>query len=369
MTMDASLSEVEHLSSQLFKEELPVTYHTLSRNLGIHTTSAKTILSEFYDKNKDKVSASFIITGKSETGPLIKLSASETKLVEDIKKFLSVNTVHVYCLTPKQNEYTTYSIAFEELKFPTVFDKAQDYYKNGMIRGPEVKEMVRPSAVAPVREAIKSEPASRATTTPATSKPKVKSAGLTSGYVSRKQAAKPATTLSNYKSRKEENTATKRQAESTGAYQYKSRKTEAKTPKERVIVSSVDDGDVAIEDSPAQKADSEALAKMFDDFSDFEEDEAEAAAEKGEPDEQISAPEPEIEETKPSTVEEMFVPEEEEVEENPSSESLAASEPPKEDTVDDDGFVVTYRKPKANQKTAPGDGKKKQASLMSFFSK
>ena len=84
MTMSASQSEVEYLASTLIKNEQPVTYQSLSRELGVHVNHAKLVLSEFYEKNKDKLTASFVITGRNSNRTLIKLSRNEETLENDV---------------------------------------------------------------------------------------------------------------------------------------------------------------------------------------------------------------------------------------------------------------------------------------------
>ena len=116
MTMDASSEQVEYLSSILLKHNTPVTYHTLARELKIHQNNAKNVLHEFYAANGDKILASFIITGKSESGTLIKLCKDESSLELDIKLFEDIHSIHVYSLQTKESHMGNESIVLEELK-------------------------------------------------------------------------------------------------------------------------------------------------------------------------------------------------------------------------------------------------------------
>ncbi|KAG2735233.1 hypothetical protein G9P44_001447 [Scheffersomyces stipitis] len=392
MTMSASQSEVEYLASTLIKNEQPVTYQSLSRELGVHVNHAKLVLSEFYEKNKDKLTASFVITGRNSNRTLIKLSRNEETLENDVAQFDRVTTIHIYCVHSKQVIFSNNEIAFEELKHPIDSSKTEIYIKNGLIKGPTVKEVEKSTLPipTPTKTSATRPPASVPTSTAA--KP-AKSAGITSSYVSRKQAAndKKVNTLSNYTSRKEESKRKPVEQASSG-YQYKSRKLDTKTPKERVIVSNHGpDDDVEAEDDfvPTSKSASKKgdLEKLFEDeFSDFEDDSV-------------------LDNAEPIAVDDNIVNEVEKLEVNDETasqtspqitsrqqstepESLPEKEEEEEITqeVDEDGYIVTSKKarpsavkPAAKRTFSPASsaakkakatsGKKTQTNLMSFFGK
>ncbi|KAK6454115.1 DNA polymerase subunit Cdc27 [Scheffersomyces xylosifermentans] len=397
MTMSASQREVEYLATQIIKEEKPVTLQSFSRELDVHVHHSKEVLLEYYQKNKDKVTASFIITGKSSKGIVVKLSHSESDLEQDLANFTEIHTIHVYCLHLKKISLTNSELAFEELKHPVDASRREEYFKNGLIKGPVVKAVkLQPGAQPIAKRDAPARTSTKAATPPVEAKP-VKSAGLTSSYVSRKQNNDKGTgkvnTLSNYTSRKGEakTIPTKRASEeSSTGYQYKSRKQDAKQPKERIIVSNSNDieEDFEMEDEdsvPAKpiKSNSTDLEKLFDDdnFSDIDVDEKEKTEE-------------------PATVIEEQSTKETKESEDVSSKAISeepvqtitetASEEPEEETIqeiDEDGYITTIKKsnappkpsrpaarakPAAETKVAPKkktDGKKKQSSLMNFFPK
>lgn len=421
MTMDASSDEVDYLTSHIISSKEPVTYHTLSRELKIHSDYAKRILYDFYKSNKDKLTASFIITGKDQLGKtLVKLSGNENLLANDMTVYSKINTIHVYCVLLKESPTTNFDISSLELKYTVDHSSIEEYVKTGLIKGPE---LVKANTLAP---ASRSKPApvevksdsSRASTPSSSSKP-AKTATLSSGYVSRKASnnSSPATAtksahsslLSHYVSRKAQAAEPKPPAKRTNTeatgYVYQSRKAQKKEPKERVVISNVDDDN---EDNdakndkyakPPSKFTTSELENLFlDDFSEDEEAN-DTVQDKPEDEPIIIANEPEKEEPQdilPAVVEER--------EKSPSvdiTKSLSTkkatpevesakeveTEAPRETTVDEDGYITSYRAKKPETKPAPkttpdrsrsssntpsskkkSDNKsKKQTSLMNFF--
>ncbi|RCK56189.1 hypothetical protein Cantr_05436 [Candida viswanathii] len=416
MTMTASQNEVEYLASEIVTNLKPVTYHKFSRHLSIPVARAKESLLEYYEKNKDSLTASFIITGNSKSGKLVKLS-KEGDLESDLKNFDSVNCVHIYSVHQKLSEFTTTDIAREELKYPSSFDNVAEYEKNGIIKGPKIKVLVPGEAsttpVAAVAAPKKDKP--KQTTEQKKDEPKKAApttSSLTSSYVSRKKAKnQPALPLKgltlNYVSRKGEPSSPTKRASTElerPSYSYKSRKTEAKAPKERIIVShDAGDHEGEEEDDEPVKATSAThtsdLQRMFDNddfsFSDDNEETAKAQAE------ELKS---EIDVADEDSIEEVTPPKEREPVEEPSlfikddneeEEAAAAAPEEKEEKPlfiqekDDDGYIVTRKAkpvtkpPKAkkpaltlssNEASKPltgskKDGKKKQASLLDFFGK
>lgn len=365
MTMDASSSEVEYLSSTLLKSKTPITYYMLSRSLKIHQNSAKHILHEFYSSNKDKVLASFIISGKSNSGQLIKLCKDEKDLEADMKLFEAINTIHVYCLHAKGTQTTNEDVVIEELKYRVDHSKADDYFKTGMIKGPdlEIVDIQKPLPVV----ATKSTPSPA----PSEEKAKPKSSGLSSGYVSRKAAntanrpAKRSSTdlISNFASRKSESSNKPSKRSSTDpsptGYQYKSRKLEKQQPKERVVMSNADDQDDNDEVLSTKQEEKKPLSNLnnlfMDDFSDDSDHEQNKDTEEAEEPIVISEPEKES-----STNTKKLVPDE--PKQIPQAEPVKA----KEDAVDNDGYLTSFKtnNPVKNTKS---EKKKGQASLMNFF--
>ncbi|CAI5757811.1 unnamed protein product [Candida verbasci] len=384
----SAMKEIEYLSTELIKNSKPVTYHKFSRELNLSINKSKEILYDYYQKNKLKLTASFIITGlDKEDKRAIKLCSDESQLDENVAKFKSVSVIHVYCLISKDIQLTNSEIAAEEVKYKSDLSLIKTYEKNGIIIGPEIKqEIIKKIDIkqptAPVIEIKKEQP-----------KKEIKSNRLSSGYVSRKvSAAKPS--LSNhYKSRKpsaESASSIPAKRPSTESskptLQYKSRKTEQKKPKDRIIVD--DNQDDEMEESEveqkATRTSTNDLAKMFEDEETFEftdDDEKEQQPPK------LESKKEEIpEDVEMNDVEEeddqLFVTEEEEEE-----ETAQPKEPEMTKEVDEDGYITVRRKPnpvtKPQSKRPPpkksnkpvnvtkksDTNNKKQASLMNFFSK
>ena len=391
MTMEAPPNEIEYLSKQIIINDKPVTYHTLSREQDIHVNHAKKILLEFYHKNRDKVKASFVITGTYEEKTLIKFAPNEIILQEWVSKYEKIHTIQIYSLS--RSEVSGEELAMEDLKFPIMYEKVAQYVKNGMIKGPEFKMDV----VEQKREAPKTVRDTKPIKT-VKEEPKLVNAGLSSSYISRKAKPERTNTLSNYTSRKDENSKKRVQPTSTG-YQYKSRKLETKAPKERVVIADANDEVAEEEPTRPTKISSSELDKMFeDDFSDEEDTngtpkETIQEIPKGseeKPEESNEEPQESNEEPQESNEEPQEISNKIPQDSNPEEPMFVEEEPPSpppivEDTIDEDGFITTYRKapaastkpverkkptPTSKPKTAinkKNDGKKMQSSLMGFF--
>ena len=234
MTMSSSADEIEYLATEIITNSKPVSYHKFSRQLNIHVSKAKATLLEYY-QNRNDLTATFIVTGSNDNGKLIKLS-NEDDLESDLKKFTTVHCVHVYSVHKKLIQFSNNELALEELKHPSSLNKISEYEKNGIIIGPKLKSHPCKYPSSPV----KPEPSHKNKPT----EEKKSSSSLLSSYVSRKQEKKQqdtrSGTLSNYVSRKTEPTIPSKRSNTEPAtkptYQYKSRKLEAKAPKERVII-------------------------------------------------------------------------------------------------------------------------------------
>ncbi|CAK9438484.1 uncharacterized protein LODBEIA_P27080 [Lodderomyces beijingensis] len=420
--MEAPAEEIEYLANEVITNSKSISYRAFSRSLSIPLVRAKTTLYEFYRKNKDTLSASFVICGVDQNGTkCVKYCQDEYMIDHSMRQFSEISTVHVYGVQKKDLMFTLNDIALEELKIRSHLSKIAEYEKNGIIIGPKISE----AAVhdIPVSSPIKtSTPVSRSSgrdkTQDSKTSPK-RNAGLSSSYVSRKQQNQPAAKKGggglSYTSRKTESvTPLKRSntepAKPAGSYQYKSRKAEKTQPKERIIVGSHNDAmDVAEGDEDLQ-ADTRPpptsnLDEMFDDdddgefeFSDDTKDEGgndndsdneekqESGAESHsakEEEEEVKGEEQEQEQEDEQEEAQLFV-------EDPDEKEAGGEQAEEEvvEEVDDEGYTVTKRKPrpvtrpnaakrKAVNKVAPAkvanksnDGKKKtQSSLMSFFGK
>lgn len=416
MTMEASSNEVEFLAGQTIQAKQPVTYRVLARELELHVDHAKRVLFEFYKANRDKLTASFIITGTNESGILIKLSASEEDVASDSKAFTTVNTVHIYCVHLKQ-KVSEEEISAIELKYSVDLTKVDEFVKRGLIEGPK---LTIAALAPPIRKPTQSKatPPSVKKETDKLPETKTPKSSLSSGYVSRKATVTPTSKkqgglLSMYTSRKGEKPVyTSRKNEEKkkepSVYQYQSRKAEKDEPKERVVISSIDD-EVDEKERKAKESQMKELENLFvDDFTDDDEESVQDVLPKDAPEKKaegtsaeeaatpITESETPIAET---SAEESLAPEkvlekaeetpvaeaEETPEEQPETKSLEQSEPTEETVIDEDGFITTYRKkPPASaprKRSAPvssssakrgrpdAKGSKKQASLMSFFQK
>lgn len=384
MTMEAPPNEIEYLSKQIIINDKPVTYHTLAREQDIHVNHAKKILLEFYHKNQDKVKASFVITGTYEGKTLIKFAANESILQEWVNKYEKIHTIQIYSLS--RSEVSGEELAMEDLKFPIVYEKVGQYVTNGMIKGPEFKMDVVEQKRDVVEHKIEAPKTVRDTKPTKTVKeePKLVNAGLSSSYISRKAKPERTNTLSNYTSRKDENSKKRVQPTSTG-YQYKSRKLETKAPKERVVIADANDDVVEEESRRPTKISTSELDKMFED--EFSDEEDTSGTPKETPQEK---PKESEEEPKESNEEPQEISSKIPQDTNPEEPMFVEEEPPSpppivEDTIDEDGFITTYRKapaastkPVERKKPAPtskpktainkkNDGKKMQSSLKDFL--
>lgn len=390
MTTDASADQAEYLSTLLLEEKGFTTYRTAARALKVHPDTAKQLLYDFYDRNRDHLSASFVTTGRTENGVLVRLS-SEKDLQSVIVDFAIVHTSHVYSLVSKKATVSNFDVSLLELNNPVDHANLDWHHKNGLIRGPELRAGAKAASRAPPSN------------TTSTKSP----AGVS--YTPRKQAekedntpkapapaAKPKSDLSSrYVSRKAEKKETQaKKSDQKPAFQYKSRKNEPPKVKERVVISENAHDDEMETDEPAvPKATSSELQNLFlDNLSDFSDDDK--PIDKDEP---VIVPDNDEDaaeelETKPATSEEASEPSRSILTQLPtkSSEQPEPEEalPPQENTVDEDGYITSFSKrpgpaeprkaekkqrtvpePKQSDQNKPKDGKKKQTSLMNFFQK
>lgn len=396
MTMDFSEKEVEYVFEAM--EKRPITYHTISRDLKLSMNKSKHLLAQCYQTNKKRVCACFIATGTRGESIVIHRFETENDLNENLAlTFDKVHTIQIYGLQLEQNNISPVETALEELRNPTNLSEVATYHELGLIKGPVLSKSARailPLTVKPEAKAVNvpKPPQSKTTVESSTNK---RSGPV---YQSRKTPVKPP---SGNVLRKEmrTNAAIKRAAESKPAYQYKSRKLEQTEPKERVVVADHEEvepeSDVGLKSAGPMVADNSKLESLFldDDFTDDESD----LKTKELPVEEESQPiavvndDPESQDAEPISA--PTVPEDSifrSFTSNSTGRSSATPEPssvtPKETTVDNDGYFTLYKQtetaqpkksaPKLNKleavktnKSAKNDGKKKQASLMSFFGK
>lgn len=363
MTMDITKDEVEYLSSAL--ETHVVTYHSAARELNIHVSRSKEMLFAYYKANKGKLTASFIATGTRGSSTVVKLAKTEADLAELSASLDKINTVHVYGVSLAENSFSPAEIALEELQHPTDHAKIDSYHELGLTKGPALVVCGKRTVTVPVPKA---EPKK-------VDKEPVK-------YQLRKEATKPSM-ISNYVSRKgEKSIPAKREAEKP-AYQYKSRKIEKAQPKERVVISSMEEEPEATVES-ASKATGDVKNLFLDDLSDFSDDNA---PEVDEPIAVEESTEPvELKTTAPLVPEDSILRSLTSASATSLAHATPAPEEKPETTIDEDGYITSYRKeaikepkkdtrkaaadvaPKAAKSKKP-DGQKKQASLMSFFGK
>lgn len=397
MTMDISPDAVEYVSQAL--QNGPVTFSGVSTDLNIHLTKSKQLLYQYYLANSSSVSASFIATGMLQGNYLVKLLHGEEDAKNAAHHFDKLDGVQIYSLALASNSFSDHDIAIYEMKHATDFAKLGEKYLLGSIKGPELTPATpmakkAPEPVARPPAASRSEPVQKLKTDEAPPKKKLE-------YTSRKE--KPATSLlSRYVSRKGEKRANELPDPKPAkpAYQYKSRKTEQNQPKERVVISHVEpdhDMEVDVEPPVPSHAPKSDLNQLFlDDLSDFDDDTMDVEAEQPivvELVEPAQEPDPNtaIVESKvtPHIPEDSVLRSITSKQSEPEAELIQEAEVP-ETTIDEDGYITTYRakptpkptpKPAtseravaaAKKRTEPEkkktDGKKKQASLMSFFGK
>lgn len=383
MTMDVLREHVEYLATRL--RDNVVTYKTASRDLDLHVSRSKQLLWSYYLANRSRTNASFIVSGTHNSGTKITYYDTQSELETRVHdEFDDVACVHVYSLTLSEASLSLPQVALEELKQPC--GEVANLWQLGFTKGP-AKIAVGKVPLAAVHAAPK--PVTVTEHKPE-AKPEVKAS----------QKAKTPSIASKYVSRKSENkdAVPKKRgvAQAPQTYQYKSRKTETKPVKERVVMSTGDDGgsDDADPAKAATRAPTTDLNQLFlDDMSDFSEDGNNQA-----PVHEIAEPiavehaesDHEDQTTETETIEKKSGPLDGLASSNLPSPAPPPREAPREPTVDEDGYITTYRaseaKPEAAQteqksRTPPvapkrvlkppkkGDGKKKQASLMSFFGK
>lgn len=401
--MDFSEKEVEYLAINL--ETRPVTYHAVSRDLGLPVHRSKKLLAEYYKSSKESLCATFVATGSRSDVTLIRKFQSEVELEKTLPlAFDEVSSVHIYCLRNAKNTFTSVDIALEELNHPANLQELTRYYELGLIKGPALVKSsgLKQRAQIKVEKASNSISSNNNSSGGSNKTVNEPSSKLPLVYRSSKPAVSAPTKpslLSNYVSRKGESTAPKKRVskEEKTPYQYKSRKTEKAEPKERVVIANVGDEDHDSETKRIDVQSSLTLNSNLNDLfldDDFTDDEA---------DTNMKEPSPEVE-SQPIEVDHDCPDEDELVavqapqlpqnsilrtmsaalDGSGSVESDQTRSVPRETTVDEDGYFTSYKqaepepkkpilkRPQPEPKKASsnkGDSKKKQASLMSFFGK
>lgn len=383
--MDISKDDVEYLSSAL--ESHVVTYHTAARDLNIHVSKAKQMLLDYYNLNKERVTASYVVTGTRLGNTVVRVFQNETEFNSQAALLDSIRTVHVYCLA--LNNIVHSEVALEELRHPVDLADLPRYYALGLTKGTELDKVeVRGKPAPPKQQSEKQKPQTEKPQTEAPKpEPKLE-------YRSRKEKPKQPTPISNYVSRKGESKLTvpaKRASDSKPAYQYKSRKAEQSQPKERVVISSMEEeeppAEIAAETAPAA-AKSDLNNLFLDDLSDFSDDTKDDAeepivVENKDHDAVAGTANDKSASVAPQVPEDLILRSLASSKKSASPTPQKSPTPPSQTSVDDDGYITTYRAkdPAPKKALAPPrdavevakakktDGKKKQASLMSFFDK
>lgn len=362
--MDADPKSVEYLSSVLFEAKKPITYVGFSRTRHLHVNRAKVILYEFYKANSERLQGTFIVTGVAKDGStLIRYAKTENSLAETTKLFETVHTIHIYLVSSKNLRLTTTDIALEDTKHRIDHQNIEEYEKLGLIRGPKL--VVTAAKIEQKQQNQVSNQPPTPTTKKLTPAKTEKSAGLTSGYVSRKASAKT------------QNTSTSKPASKPAStYQYQSRKAAKREPAERVVASVPDDDVEDVEDletAPRKKPLTDLNQLFMDDFSD--EEPAKTTMKEDIEENKPASSEPEIVDPPTNNVDHGAK------EPSPADDeaSVAATN---FDEIDEDGYIVA-RKPQNEPKskktpvappakrtvTQKSSGKKQktQLSLMNFF--
>ncbi|KAH3686720.1 hypothetical protein WICPIJ_002300 [Wickerhamomyces pijperi] len=132
------------LQQQLLTENHPYTYKLLSRELNIHVNDAKRLLYSFYLKNKELITASFVIVGSIKDSPGCSIKLTEN--LEDQIQFEEVRSISVYSLAPKNckiNEVV--KLVKDKLHdIETTEEKMKTW---GLIQGPGLKKSAASSVL------------------------------------------------------------------------------------------------------------------------------------------------------------------------------------------------------------------------------
>lgn len=139
------------LQQQLLTENQPYTYKLLSRELDIHVDDAKRLLYSFYLKNKDLISANFVIVGrlKDFNGLNIKI----TEDLEEQNQFEEVKSIAVYSLAPKNSNINeVVKLVQNKLNKIEVTDEKLKIW--GVTKGPEIVKSTLPRVSPQARSAV-----------------------------------------------------------------------------------------------------------------------------------------------------------------------------------------------------------------------
>jgi DNA polymerase delta subunit 3 len=381
-----STREIDFISGKVFRDNKIVTYSEVSKELSVPFSRAKKTVYEFYRANKSKLTASFIITGTKGGIKTVQFALNESIVDYEIEKFDNVTEVHIYGVSPLEFSYTVRDVVLNVLEKKVDYERLGDYYKQGMIQGPELvdaettagSDIKPPSALANTKLTTNTTKASPTTekSTDTEKKTKTFNTGLSSGYVSRKpQKPQQGNDISKFVKGK------RPAEEEKPKYQYKSRKLEKK---DKVVMSEdhEDHEDDKEEEPGVVEMDAgtkSKLSAMFDD--DFSDDEPPKEEPKEEP--EIVSEDVETPQAVQDPVEETTDPAE--VGKSVEDEKEVAPE------YDEDGYFIHKAKPKPKTKGKPATkvvkptsskpttskptksagkgGNKKQSSLMNFFGK
>lgn len=358
------MKEVEFISSKLQANQI-VTYRGLSQRVKVPYANAKVILYNYFNKNRATLDGKLVIAGTKQNQFILQL-VNEDIIDNEISQFDTIDEVFMYCISPKEYKYSASDLVLESLNCSIDKDNINTYYELGIIKGRDLVPASNYRNVPIKQESTKTSLHQLKDAVP-DKKPKNTSTLLKSSYVSRKQEKRVPEEPPKEK------------------YQYKSRKLNSKiNKKDKVVIS--EDADSINEDAvddAMKDADStddqikqltSAKTKLSDIFNDDEElQESEEPQNESEGSQEHKEPEMEVED------DEYDVKHDESIPEQP--------EQPVEPQYDEDGYLITYSKPKkpTAKKQREADSiklatkleqpqnkdkpKSKQPSVMSFFGK
>lgn len=116
--------------------------------MNIHVNDAKKLLYSFYNKHKDLVEATYLISGTLDGSTDLKIKI--TKDINDKEKFDQIQSIQIYSLSPQNIQFDEIvTTVNSQLKKYTV--DAEKLAKWGVIKGPELVKIEQVAAPAPQR--------------------------------------------------------------------------------------------------------------------------------------------------------------------------------------------------------------------------
>lgn len=149
MTMDMERNTVEYLDLAL--KTGVVTYKSASRALKKTATECKSLLSTYWAGNKERVDASFLVSGTRREQLSVLFIESEEAAEAAIGEFDKISAVHVYSLTQKGNVIGEAQTAAVDLT-PVDVASLGELHKFGLIKGPTERYTPETSQEKPVAQ-------------------------------------------------------------------------------------------------------------------------------------------------------------------------------------------------------------------------